>query len=116
MPFKRRRAQFNKINHSLQGGVRSCACMASYKCGEGVHPVREIHSHSERSEESRAITVQQTQILSGSFEQSSQDDRGKYNGLVGTSTSLKDDCKKLNVLSLEVHLQAWKAGVKHVDN
>ena len=25
----------------LQGGGRSCACFASYKCGEGAHPVRE---------------------------------------------------------------------------
>ena len=25
----------------LLGGGRSCACIASYKCGEGVHPVRE---------------------------------------------------------------------------
>ena len=58
MSFKRR-AQFNKINYSLQGGERSCACMASYnfqptlqldviipnlevECKrEGVHPVRE---------------------------------------------------------------------------
>ena len=44
MPFKQRRAQLNKTNHSLQGGERSCACMASYKCGEGVHPVRETIS------------------------------------------------------------------------
>ena len=36
-----RRAQFNKVLFtSLQGGERSCACLASYKCGEGVHPVR----------------------------------------------------------------------------
>ena len=36
-----RRAQFNKVLFtSLQGGERSCACIASYKCGEGVHPVR----------------------------------------------------------------------------
>ena len=31
----------------LLGGGRSCACFASYKCGEGVHPVREILSHPE---------------------------------------------------------------------
>ena len=29
----------------LQGGGRSCACFASYKCGEGVHPVRETYNH-----------------------------------------------------------------------
>ena len=29
----------------LHGGGRSCACFASYKCGEGVHPVRETYNH-----------------------------------------------------------------------
>ena len=29
----------------LQWGGRSCACFASYKCGEGAHPVRETYNH-----------------------------------------------------------------------
>ncbi len=46
MPFKRRSKNLNKSTlTSLQGGERSCACMASYKCGEGVHPVRETISY-----------------------------------------------------------------------
>ena len=62
MPLKQRRVQLNKTNHSLQGGERSCACIASYnfqptlqldviipnlevECKrEGVHPVRETIS------------------------------------------------------------------------
>ena len=40
-----RRAKLNKSTlTSFQGGERSCACLASYKCEEGVHPVRETIS------------------------------------------------------------------------
>ena len=42
---KRRSKNLDKSTlTSLQGGERSCACIASYKCGEGVHSVRETIS------------------------------------------------------------------------
>ena len=41
----------------LLWGGRSCVSIANNRFGEGVHPVREIHSHSERSEESSQIPL-----------------------------------------------------------
>ena len=58
-----------------------------------INPTYGFHSHSERSEESRELRVQQTQILSGSFEQSSQDDRGKCIELGSILTGLEGGCK-----------------------
>ena len=54
--------------------------------GKCIGLVSQPTRHSERSEESREFRMQQTQILSGSFEPSSQDDRGKHNELVSLLT------------------------------
>ena len=102
----------------LLWGGRSCVSIANNRFGEGVHPVRvntrhceaflldfqagsvySCHSEDEIRRIQKRLTFTQTQELSGSFEQSSQDDRGKCNGLVGLLTSLKDECKKYKTVT-----------------